>query len=412
MTGVLPSTGRLLFEKLEHASSNFDWGSRESLERPLLLLATACQDLAPSVANDGLLFAHRLEIHSQVYSEMPNYEGLVARHELEDEYRSLLSAFVAFRFISLDSFNDLQKMGRYVTAGNVRRLAGHCRWMLQAAAAIEDVRGESSNAEFRRWLLHMGQRLEYGASDDSVELCRIGRFGDVRGLGRIRASQLTSQGYNDLTKLLQADIRELVRCVNSRERATALREAVIRYLNDRTRHNQVLHSNRASACGRDPRVVNDFYSSRGIEFNRAALVLLQSEFSDAREQDVGGEPEPDLAIPLPDGLLVIECKAKESTEGTIGLHEAFEVIAKSSHLETVGKVTLGKPGFHSIPVRRATREGICLVTHVTFCEAIVRLWEGRLTRIQLIDLFCRPGLLDKRDLDAVVSGGATSAGGE
>lgn len=400
-SGVLPSTGRLLFDSLVEASALFEWSSSEALEREVLLLATACPDLAPSVDGSGLLYVHKNENRTAIKEAQSAFTGLVYEDFLEDPTRSILSAIVVYRYITGASFAELKEIARYASAANVRRIAGNCGWMLQAAASIEEARGGSSNPEFRRWLSRMAKRLEYGATDQAVQLCAIARYGDVRGIGRSRAERLAKCGFNDLAALLEADIREVAECVDSRSRANQLRAAVVKYLDDKSRHNQFGHESRASEAGRDQNLISDYYLALGTDLNRAALDLLLTEFEDAREQDLGGDSEPDLAIPTSEGLLVIECKAKNSTDGTIGVEDAFAVIHKSVQLDPIARVTLGKPAFDRVPIERAKVAGVCLVTHDVFCEAIVRIWEGSLTRKSFLAALMTPGLLDKNNLDTL-----------
>ena len=62
-------------------------------------------------------------------------------------------------------------------------------------------------------------------------------------------------------------------------------------------------------------------------------------------------------------------------------------------------ITLGKPAFDRLPIERASSAGILLVTHVTMCEAVVRVWEGTLTVKGLLNALRRTGVLDRDDLD-------------
>lgn len=398
--GVSSATGKLLFESLQGISSTFEWGRAEELEKQVLFLSTACPDLAPLTDNMALLFVNaRSDNIGQIRSSLSEFAGLVGVHDVEDVDRSLFSAIVAYRFINKATFGELAALGRNASAANVRRITRNCEWMLTAAALIEDARGTASNREFRKWLLQMGKRLEYGVSDKAVGLTLISRFGDVRGLGRTRLERLADAGFGNLTELLGTSISRLAEIVNSTRRAEALRAAVVAYLDDSSKKNKVMHENRASKCGGAPDLVSRFYDARGTAFNRAALALLQTVFTDAREQDLGDYSEPDLAIPLADGLLVIECKTKQSTEGTIGVNDAFAVVGKSAHLRPVGMVTLGMPRFDDEPVKRALNAGVCLITHIVFCEAVIRVWEGRLNADKLLDVLKEPGFLDKTDLD-------------
>ena len=344
-TGVLPHTGALLFERLKSASATFDAGRTEQLERQVLLLATVCPDLAPSNDETALVFVHKRDNVMKLRSCLDDFSGLAYLSEAENLDRSLLSALIAYRYISMSSFAQLHELGGYANSANVRKIANLCCWMLQTAARLEDARGDSSNSDFRRWLFRMAQRLQFGASDRAVDLLAIARFGDVRGFGRSRAERLAQAGFNDLNALLSADPKELVKHVDSYPRVSAIRTAVVDYLGDLSRHNLVAHANRAIALNRDARVINDFYEATDLAFNRAALALLQTVYSDARQQDIGGDSEPDLAIPASRGLIVIECKAKRAADGTIGLNDAFAVVSKSAHLNPVSRVTLGKPAF-------------------------------------------------------------------
>lgn len=398
-TGVLPNTGDLLFQRLRAASATFETGRTEQLERQVLLLATVCPDLAPSTDEGALIFMHKRDNVSQLRSHLTEFAGLATSSDAENLDRSLLSALIAYRYISMDSFPRLQELGGYANSATVRRIAGLCSWMLQAAARLEDAREASENGDFRRWLSRMALRLQYGATDSAVELLAIARFGDVRGFGRTRAERLAQNGFNDLNTLLSADPKEIVKHVDSWTRVSAIREAVVRYLGDISRHNLVGHANRAIKTGRDARTINEFYEASGLAFNRATLALLQTVYPDARQQDIGGDADPDLALPTAQGLIVIECKAKLAAEGTIGLNDAFSVISKSAHLNPISMITLGKPAFDRLPIERASNGRILLLTHVTLCEAVVRVWEGRLTSERLLRFLLRIGVLDRDDLD-------------
>lgn len=398
--GVSSETGKFLYDSLARISTTFEWGRTETLEKQVLLLATSCPDLSPSSDDWCLLFVNlRVDNISQIRSSLSEFEGLFDISEVEDIDRSLLSAIVGYNFINGTTYRNLAAVACYGSAANVRRISRSCEWMLTSAALIEDARGTSCNREFRKWLMQMAKRLEYGVSEEAVGLTLIARFGDVRGLGRSRLERLANSGYSDLTKLLRVSVNELAEIVNSTRRAEVLRSAVIAYLDDHSKKNKVLHENRASECSRPTELVSRFYDARGTAFNRAALALLQTVFQDAREQDLGNGSEPDLAIPLSEGLLVIECKTKESTEGTIGVNDAFAVVGKSAHLRPVAMVTLGMPRFDDEPVKRALNAGVCLITHIVFCEAVIRIWEGRLNADKLLDVLKEPGFLDKTDLD-------------
>lgn len=399
-TGILPQSGKLLYDRLTGISSTFEWSRRDQYEKRVLLLATACRDLAPSTDDQSLLFVHRNDSRSRITANQDDFIGLANKIDLEDVLRSILTAIVCWRYINKDSFTDLLRISGYSSAANTFRVSRNLAWMLQAAASIEEVRGEESNPELRRWLRRMARRLEYGATDEAVELCMIARLGDVKGLGRRRAQLLADRGYDDLSKLLAADIQEIVQLIGSTLRANTLRKAVVLYLDQPSMHWKVEHMNRASAIGRDPQLIRNVYDAYGTAFNRAMLALLRTAYVDAREEDLGGTSEPDLAIPLADGLLVMECKTKRSEEGTVNLHDAFSVQAKAAHLQPVGMVTVGKPAFDRLAIERANGGGICLVTHITLCEAIIRIWEGALTPEVVITSLRTPGYLEIKDLDS------------
>lgn len=57
-TGVLPRTGAFLFRRLGRASAEFSRTHTDHLERQVLLLATACPDVAPSEDDNILPFTH------------------------------------------------------------------------------------------------------------------------------------------------------------------------------------------------------------------------------------------------------------------------------------------------------------------------------------------------------------------
>lgn len=401
ITGIMPQTGKMLFDRLGDVSSKFEWSSREQYENKILLLATACPDLSPDNIQWGLMYVHREDDTRAILRHKEDFIGLVSESDLFDVQQCILNALVVASYIRGNGYTAMRAIAGYADPANVSRVASSLiGWMIFSASMVECARGEDHNPEFVRWLRHLAARLEFGVTDSAVELCRIARWGEVRGIGRGRSEMLAREGMNDLTVLLETDVEVLAQLLDSSRRAQGLREAVVRYLDQPTRHFQVLHENRASSCGKDISLVKRFYEVLGTDFNKASLALLQSIIPDAREQDLGQDAEPDLAIPVESGLAVIECKTKRSEVGTVNLHDAFEVYAKSMHLNPSSMTTLGKPAFDNLPIERAISSNICLITHNVFCEGIVRVWENKLTVEQFLRSVTEPGYCDMHRLNS------------
>ena len=150
--GVLPRTGAMLFERLSKVSALFDRTKADGLDKQVLLLATACPDISLMETDSALLFVRWNDDLSTLRDQAAEFIGIAGEADLPDVNRCLLTAAVAYRFIQMDTYSQLSKMGSYVSGANVRRAARACAWMFQAAAAMEDARGSRANPEFRRWL--------------------------------------------------------------------------------------------------------------------------------------------------------------------------------------------------------------------------------------------------------------------
>lgn len=97
VSGILPRTGRLLFDGLSVASKTFEWDRREIIEKRVLLLATACPEFSPSIDENALLRVHRKDDSAKIQEVIPEFLGLAKGKDLEDPNRSVLSALICKR---------------------------------------------------------------------------------------------------------------------------------------------------------------------------------------------------------------------------------------------------------------------------------------------------------------------------
>lgn len=205
---------------------------------------------------------------------------------------------------------------------------------------------------------------------------RSGNLGFLAGIGRGRILDLLRAGYDDLTKIVEADDGKLAGVMRNAEQVRNLKLGVARYLDRVSQSMFAVHRVRSKKFSCDD-VVKRIYEKLGTEFEVAVFELLtmigvKSELLDERK--VPGCA--DILVTTTVGNLQIECKTR--TKGLVTNAEAFEVRGKTVvGPKPIAYVTVGKPGFVDVAIKNSFSSEVTLINHKILVEAALLTLEGK-----------------------------------
>lgn len=196
----------------------------------------------------------------------------------------------------------------------------------------------------------------------------------------------------------QADERRRI-ALGLRERggvANLIRDAARAWRQDDRNHSKTLHIRRADRLMLRDQIVA-LYEKRGTDLEQAFSNSLSGLGIPCQPLDqTGRQAFPDFLVSIEDFVpVVVEVKSKVSDGDTVPLNAATEVLAASelAGLRNNPCVTLCSPGVDpSVPTFIEAAQRLCVVDVSDFCEAILRLHEGTLTRSGFYNWLTTPGI--------------------
>ncbi|MER8429115.1 hypothetical protein [Mesorhizobium caraganae] len=178
--------------------------------------------------------------------------------------------------------------------------------------------------------------------------------------------------------------------------ANLIRNAARAWRQDDRKHSRTLHIRRANRLTLGDQIIA-LYDNRGTALEEAFAASLAGLGIPCQMLDQQGRQGfPDYLVSVEDYLpIVVEVKSKISNEDTVPLNAATEVLAASelAGLKNNPCVTLCSPGVDpSVPTAIEAAKRLCVVDVSDYCEAILRLHEGTLTRSGLYNWLTTPGV--------------------
>lgn len=310
-----------------------------------------------------------------------------------EPYRLLQTAWVLGEWIKGRGYTNLCSPFRNVREGYIRASADHISWIIDSASAISRVPHLNVNSRVARFLSSLSKRLAFGVTEPSIALMDVIRnrtaLGVVlRGIGRSKVQEIITNGFDDLTKVLEGNEAKLLRILGSKEQVANLKIAIARYLDRSSGFRRANHTLRGKQFSRDE-LVKAVYESLGKSFETAVYNLLDSISLHVELLDERKVPGcADLLLKSASGNIQVECKTRKSDKGQITNTEAFEVLGKTSvGGRPVAHATVGKPGFVDQAIKNSFDKSVCLITHQTIVEAVLLVLEGRKTKNDVEALF-------------------------
>lgn len=308
-----------------------------------------------------------------------------------------------------------------VRLGSVQSLARDTAWVLTGIAEVifamtsptlaeeskpAPLRGRDASAvairQLARTIRRQAVRLGSGLPSDVLWMTELALAGPQARMRREQVMALRRAGICKPLELMDgSEAAEEQRRValGLRERgglSNLIRNAARIWGRAARSHNRNLHIRRAKAQGCSEEITA-LYDVRGDQLEtmfESALNLVSIPFERLDHGGVRGRP--DYALKVEDfPAIVVEIKSRQSDSDTVSLNSATEVLS-ASELAGLGSsscVTLCSPCVDpSVPRAIEAAKRLCVVDIADFCEAILRLREGTLTRSGFYNWLTTPGV--------------------
>jgi helicase len=337
-----------------------------------------------------------LEKHRDAICNLRKYE------DPNDPFLILQVAWIMSEWVKGAGYQTLCGPFRRLREGQIRQAGEHCAWMFDAAATIAHVEDLGFNPRISAHLSTVSRRLAFGVPDSGIAISdvirnRVSLGVDLNGIGRGRVMDLLNAGYDDLTKIVEADDGKLAAVLRDPAKASNLKLGAARYIDRSSQSTLATHSLRSQKFGLEE-IVKRVYEKLGLQFEAAVVDLLLAVGAKAQmldERKVQGCA--DILLFSANGNIQIECKTRE--RGLVTNSEAFEVLGKTVvGQKPVAFVTIGKPGFVDVAIKNSYSTFVTLMNHKTLVETVIRVSEKKKTLDELIELFLSCHYVDKRDL--------------
>jgi hypothetical protein len=301
-----------------------------------------------------------------------------------------MTAWVLSEWVRGSPYHKICSPFRKLREGEIRNSAEHTAWMLDAAVAFARLPELKIAPGVGRFLYTLRKRLLYGVPAAGVSLMEVIRNHSsvgvpLSGIGRNKVQALVDEGFDDLTKVLEASDAKLVKTIRDQSQVENLKKAIVKYLQATAVALLPEHLRRGERFSNGP-LVEAVYQSMGTEFEVAVYNLLRSISLGVQLLDEGKTPGcADLLVEALEGSVQIECKT--SKRGQVSNTDAFEVLGKTRvGRKPIAYATIGKPSFVETAIKNSFNNGVTLLTHKTLVEAVLQVLEGRRSKEELVSI--------------------------
>lgn len=338
------------------------------------------------------------------------------------------AAMLTLEWASGKNASELEGLFDRLTAGRVREVGRMLSWMLYGIADVLAVsvnprspeiarppalRDEHSKIQslrpFPRVLRRFACRALEGLPDDVLWMTQIEASEEQPRLARREILALRVSGMKDPSSAMDGSIEasdiRLTAFPSGRPssivRANWFRDSARRWKQTIRERTAERHRIRAEKLGL-AELIHGYYSSLGTDFEKAFEDVLGRAAIAFKRLDVKERlGAPDYRLDFP-GAPPIVCELKSKTDDKlVGLSGATEVLA-ASEVHGYGDafcVTLCQPGVDpSVPTLIASCGRLAVVETPDLGEALIRLWEGKLTLEHLYEWLVTPGQAASADL--------------
>lgn len=379
--GISPQTAltiqrrvRVLAEALGRIpSAEFATAAQKLLPATLHLLLDSDNDKGP-IYRDGSAAAF-LDQHREKICLLRRYE------DPPDPLLILQVAWVLTEWVSGTGYQNLCQPFRKLREGQIRQAAEHCGWMFDAAAAISRIREFGLDPRIGAHLSITARRLLFGIPEAGVAIAEVVRnrvsLGvELAGIGRGKIMDLLKAGYDDLTKIIEADTAKLAAIMRRPDQANHLKLGAALYVDRLSQSTLATHTIRSKKFACDE-VVKRVYQDLGTQFEVAVCELLSAVGIKAELLDDRKTPGcADILLFTDAGNIQIECKTR--AKGLVTNAEAFEVLGKTVvGPRPIAYVTVGKPGFVDLAVKNSYSSRVTLISHKIIAELSILVLEKK-----------------------------------
>jgi replicative superfamily II helicase len=260
-----------------------------------------------------------------------------------DECVTLRRCLALCGWISGISSRKLEEGFAGVTIGAIRNTAEICAWLVSFLADLTGILISDDKRHLK--LDKLADRLLYGATEESIELCHI----RDNGLSRDDKNHLAQHGIRTLDDVLNKEPKDIPL---PRRKALKLTQAagstILDSLEKRKRYQEL----RLSHLGLDTSILVSLYTKEGKDLEHAVTDLLKAPFASLKCTEVTrqNEGEPDHVLYDDAGkVYVAQVTARQGKN--ISMTKATSVIGQSSRYKPQGYIVLGRPDFDTLAIK-------------------------------------------------------------
>jgi len=227
--------------------------------------------------------------------------------------------------------------------GSIRNAAQVCAWLISLLAEVSILVG--MNAKRRASLRRLCERLEHGAAEDALELCRI----RDSGLSRDERIHLVASSIRTIDEVLGRSAEDLP---ISKRKALRLLKAAEATIVDNMERRMRIQRTRLEVAGVELATLKRLYEAEGRELEQVIDEVLKPPFIGlvCRRIERQNEGDPDHILHDEAGnTFAIQTTAREKKN--ISMKKATSVIGQSSKYRPLGYIVFGRPDFEALAVK-------------------------------------------------------------
>jgi helicase len=320
------------------------------------------------------------------YFHDPDNEELVLR--------ATKTTQMLLRWIDGVPYSDMRG---FAPQGIIRDIGLTASWIVKSIAKIAEPPLFDFSDEIIRKIITLSDRLKYGVRENAIEIMKLG----IPSIHRHRAMKLAEAGYDSLESLVKAEIRDLKNVNGIGEKlAILIKKSVEQFITNEIERKRQYFIRKAEELKRDSNIIKKLYTEIGDNFSRTCAELF-NEYFNIPCKFIGdiNTHEPDCIIKIPDGQIPIECKRKRAEEKLVSAKEAEEILGKGSKYNPVSYVTIGYPDFSKDAIENTKTSRVTLITVNALAKMLIRFWEGKLSKDNLIQMIKSGRYIDDKDVE-------------
>lgn len=389
-SGLLPSTGVYLIDLLSKNSTEL---LSDDTVLPIIHAICSSDEFDFDIGQRNLPYARRNLPEANAVNELQKANLFIDLTNPNLYDRVTNAAYCIYLWTKGSSEQNLRQLVPPITYGQLQTLTSDTAWILEGLSRILSSPGTGFDSQIALKIKMISDSVRLGVPSEAFDIIMAARTHSVPGLGRQRTMALLANDYSDPNSIINADISDIQRVVQSEDRAKALINAITLYFEIPLNRWREHHAQKSKNIDTDDEHIIALYDALGHDYEDKIEIIFQKlnwaykKIDTRKRQGV-----PDFILSESSMAVLIECKTKMKSDAVIDKREAFDVLSKGVDINADHYVTIGKPDFDSFSKSKVSgAKNITLVPHHAFIEAYLRYCDGKISAEQIFNWLIIPG---------------------